>query len=444
ESAEQSLREVLEIDPSNREARHNLQILLGKRHKEVGAEVKKEFQIENCKLQIENDGEASPDTESAVVHVPSRKCLRIGLASFYPRPFRTETPYKQPLGGSESALCYLAEALAGKQQEVFLLSAAGETGVSRGVACLPLTPEGLREIPPLDFFIVQNLCGKARVLRQALGSRTRLIFWTGHGPEQPAVQALRDPGERAAYDAFVFVSDWQRGRYKESFAIDPSRAFVLGNAISPAFQNLFGPDESILAAKAQLFVLAYTSTPDRGLELLLEGFPRIRKAMPGITLQVFSGLRLYGFSEAQDEAQYGALYRKCRETEGVESIGPVPQPELARRLRRVSVLAYPNTVPETFCIAVLEAMAAGCCVVTSQLGALPETTAGFGRLIPMDGDKENYLDRFVEKTLEVLHQLGGPGKPELENHLRRQVKYVNENCTWPLVAEKWIQWIKGQ
>src|SRR5262249_39608105 len=187
----------------------------------------------------------------------TRRCLRIGLASFYPRPFRTQTPYEQPLGGSESALCYLAEALAAKGQEVFLLTAGGDTGVSRGVACLPLTPAGRRHRPALAVFVVQTLAGRGRARRAALGPQTRLIFWTGHGPEHPAVQALRDPAERAAYDAFVLVSAWQRGRYQEAFGLDAARAVVLPNGISPAFHALFGAEESIRAAKARPPLLAH-------------------------------------------------------------------------------------------------------------------------------------------------------------------------------------------
>jgi tetratricopeptide (TPR) repeat protein/glycosyltransferase involved in cell wall biosynthesis len=426
DGAAQALQDVLDLDPGNREARHNLDVL-------------KNGHKKTQKAQKEERAGSEP-TRAPLIH---RKCLRIGLASYYPRPFRTETPYEQPLGGSESALCYLAEALAGQGQEVFLLNAGGATGISRGVPCLPLTPAGLRQLPALDVFVVQNFAGQGRVLRQALGPQTRLIFWTGHAAIQPGVQPLRDPAERATYDAFVMVSDWQRAQYQDAFELDPGRTMVIPNGISPAFRDLYGPEESIVAAKARPPVVAYTSTPDRGLEWLLEAFPRIRAAVPGVTLEVYTGLRLYGFSESEDRAQFGALYQMCRETEGVELVGPVAQPELARRLRRVAVLAYPNTVPETFCIAVREALAAGCAVVTSALGALPETTAGLARLVPFGQDRAAYLDRFVAETVASLEQITAAESAELERQLRRQVDQINATSCWPALAGHWRSWLHG-
>jgi glycosyltransferase involved in cell wall biosynthesis len=426
EAAAQALQDVLDLDPGNREARHNLDVLQNGRKKAQ-------------KAQKEERATAGVTRASLV----QRKCLRIGLASYYPRPFRIETPHEQPLGGSESALCYLAEALAEMGQEVFLLNAGGATGTSRGVSCLPLTAADLRQLPALDVFVVQNFAGQGRALRQALGPQTRLIFWTGHAPIQPAVQPLRDRTERAAYDAIVLVSDWQREQYRETFGLDLARLVVFPNGISPAFHDLFGPGESIVAAKTWPPVLAYTSTPDRGLEWLLGAFPRLRAALPGTTLEVYAGLRLYGFSEAEDQARFGALYRKCRATDGVDLGGPVAQPELARRLRRAAVLAYPNTVPETFCIAVREALAAGCQVVTSALGALPETGAGFARLVPWGDDRAAYLDRFVGETVAALEQMANAESAGLNSHLRRQVDEVNATSAWPVLAGRWRTWLQG-
>jgi len=273
-------------------------------------------------------------------------------------------------------------------------------------------------------------------VKSNLGENTLLILWTGYAHDQPAVQALHDPSERNAYDGIVLISEWQRDRFCETFGIDLARTSILLNAIAPSFHGLFADGAPLLAAKTQPPILAYTSTPFRGLDILLEVFPRIRRAVPGTRLKVFSSMKVYQISATDDESDYGLLYRKCQETEGVEYIGSIPQPELARELRSVMVLAYPNTFAETSCIAVMEAMASGCWIVTSDLGALPETTAGFGRLIAIQGDWEAYKDSFVEETIQVLRECSGTDTTEAETHLTRQVTHINNAYTCRVSASQ--------
>ena len=97
--------------------------------------------------------------------------------------------------------------------------------------------------------------------------------------------------------------------------------------------------------------------------------------------KVFSSLKVYQVTTDRDE--WEPLYRRCAETAGVEYVGSLTQPELARELRSVNILAYPNTFAETSCISVMEALASGCFFVTSNWEYLPETTAVFARLIPL-------------------------------------------------------------
>ena len=96
-----------------------------------------------------------------------------------------------------------------------------------------------------------------------------------------------------------------------------------------------------------------------------------------------------------------ARHRACRDP---------AQPELAEALRAVSILAYPCTFPETGCIAALEAMAAGCAVVASDLGALAETTAGHALLVDPGEDWSSFGARYLTALdLVMASVLSPPG-----------------------------------
>jgi glycosyltransferase involved in cell wall biosynthesis len=200
--------------------------------------------------------------------------------------------------------------------------------------------------------------------------------------------------------------------------------------------------------------LTYTSTFFRGLNLLLYLFQKIRQRFTDVRLKVFSSLKVYQVTQERDE--WEPLYRRCAETAGVEYVGSLTQPKLARQLRSVNILGYPNTFAETSGISVIEAIASGCFVVTSNWAALPETTAGFARLIPLSqsntsksiapfssiSETESYAQEFLAAILEVLEVLTGANPQETEQFLRKQVDYFNKYCTWRVRALEWEEWLK--
>ena len=106
------------------------------------------------------------------------------------------------------------------------------------------------------------------------------------------------------------------------------------------------------------------------------------------------------------------------------------------------MLAYPNHFAETSCIAAMEAMAAGSLVVTSDLGALRETTAGFAKLLPIGDDWLGYSDRFVDEVVDALGEFEEQTE-KINDHLRRQVAYCNAECTWAKRADEWEAWFSA-
>ena len=114
-------------------------------------------------------------------------------------------------------------------------------------------------------------------------------------------------------------------------------------------------------------------------------------------------MQLYGMSAEEDERQSGDLYRLANQP-GVTLLGPLPEPELAKVLAESRVLAYPNTFAETFCIAALEAQAAGLPIVTTKLAGLRErVTEGVdGYLVEGHPNQELYRNIFIDRTVKLL------------------------------------------
>lgn len=357
-----------------------------------------------------------------------------------PIDYAVDTPYHAPLGGSESVACYLAEQLAARGHRVYLINRVSRPRVVREVACLAWRddPEWLIDLVHwlgVEVAVFVNTPPGPELAR--LRPRTRLVHWNHQAHDQPLVGKLGDPAWRDLLDGIAFVSRWQRDEHLARFDLAPERCAVMPNAIGPAFRDLFGTRERILDAKREP-ILAYSSAPYRGLDLLVDAFPTIRAAVPGARLRIFSSMLTYQRGEA--DALFTELYARARATPGIEYVGGVPQAELAAALKGAAVLAYPNTFPETFCIAALEALSAGCRVVTSDLGALPDTMAGFARLVSWDEGPEAYMETFIRAVIEALT---APADAAAEATLRLQVDEVNRSARWEDRAAEWERWLES-
>ncbi len=353
--------------------------------------------------------------------------------------FDVRTPLTQPMAGTQSGLCYLAAALAQRGHDVWTVTATTQPGTHLGVHSLSYTSPELNQLPVMDALVAIQSAGAGQTLRAAAKPGvTKVILWTGDTPDTYTVQSLKDPAERDCYDGFAFVSEWQRRQYHRFFPLDEARTKVMRNAIAPVMENMFAPQESILASKSPTPALAYCSAPFRGLDYLLDAFPEIHRRVPESRLRIFSSLRMYNVPADRDQAENAARYARANATEGVEYLGSLPQPQLAPHLKRAWVLAYPCVFVETSCMVAMEAMAAGCKIVTSEIGGLPETTAGFARLVPGPKDRQKYLPAFIDGVVAAIGEIASRGA---EAELRKQSDFANDNYVWGKRAQEWVKWI---
>jgi glycosyltransferase involved in cell wall biosynthesis len=355
------------------------------------------------------------------------------------------SPFERPLGGSQSAMSYLALALARRGEQVTTLTGTTKPREVNGVRCLRYEniPVEIFSPPNTVVVVVNGPADMGTAIRGVIPPGRPLVLWTGHAHDQPAVQGLKNADCRATWDRVIGVSQWQKSMFHQQLGVPLEQFEILRNGIAPPFERLFGNAAELADAKGRELRLVYTSTPFRGLAILIACFPAIHRRHPNCVLDVYSSMQVYGQAAAQDP--YAKLYEQCRATPGIRYRGSIPQPQLAKELAASSVLAYPNTFAETSCIAVMESLAAGLVVVTSDLGALSETCGGFGRLVaPQTAERsqEQFAIDYARALDQAITELSSDPK-RLADRQFEQVQAINEKCTYDVRAGEWIVAARG-
>jgi glycosyltransferase involved in cell wall biosynthesis len=361
--------------------------------------------------------------------------MRIALIDPTRWQFTVDTPYMQPLGGSHSAVCYLAVELARLGHVVTIYNGIMNPIEQDGVETRNCSEVQAGTLNKFEYVIIVN-AAIGRTLRRDYRVNVPMVLWTHHAVDQAAILELNRLNERKSWSGFAFVSNWQRESYEKEFWVQGDKSRVLLNGISPAF--------AAVAPRAPWFdtdqppVLFYSSTPFRGLDVLLDAFPAIRVAVPETRLRVYSSMAVYQV-KAEDDA-HRPLYDRAGSMEGVEYIGSVGQSRLANELADTAALAFPSTFAETFCITALEAMASGAAVLTTRLGALPETTNGFAAMVDWEGDKTALAKSFAAMTIEALREMRqNPAAAAARRDER--LRFARDNYQWSARAQEWVDWL---
>ena len=352
--------------------------------------------------------------------------------------YTVDTPLTQPMGGTESALCYLAMELAAFDNEVTIYN--GTKTAMEAIAGLPLHYRPATDLSTLNSHdvVIVKASPVGRELR-GIGVKVPMYLWLQHDVDQPAVKPLLGRKEVDAWTGIVFVSEWQRNRYVEFYRIPVERTLVMRNAVSPAFLTPHNPPSPWTGFGAP--VLWYASTPYRGLNVLLDAWPKIREAT-GASLRVYSSMSVYRADPAADAAQFGQLYDGARTMQGVTYCGSMGQSDLVHDLATYNLagLAYPSTFPETSCIAALEAQALGAEVMSTNLGALPETT-GSDSLLPFTPDLPKLVEAYAAYAIARI-EWGANNPEEATTAFDARRQRILDAYTWPIRALDWTYMLK--
>ena len=125
---------------------------------------------------------------------------------------------------------------------------------------------------------------------------------------------------------------------------------------------------------------------------------------------------------------------------GTRTQSKVAQKKLMEKLKEYHVSVHPSTFEETFCISAMEALAAGCMLITTDLGAIPETCAEFPVYIPYSSDKKHLAVQTAESIRQAREILS---TRDISQSLKFQQQYYKYYYDWKVIGSFWDRFLQG-
>ena len=250
------------------------------------------------------------------------------------------------------------------------------------------------------------------------------VLWMHHFVNQKEAQNLGSKDFVDKLDWIVFNSHWNFEKHVYQFKIPESKSIVIRNAIEKInVQNK--PKDKIN--------LIYHTTPWRGLAVLLKVFKNLK--LENVELNVCSSTIIYGQKfNSNLEKTYETIFDECKNTKNINYLGYQENNKIIELLKKMHIFSHPSIWPETSCIAAIEAMAAGCEVVTTNLGALYETCSPFGTFVNFDRNLENLEKRYSKILLSSVENYWSK---ENQDKLKSQSEVINNTYSWKARSKEW-------
>ena len=384
--------------------------------------------------------------------LPKKKILFIDYSEW-----DYNTINKRALGGTEAAIYNLSNVLSKKYNVSVMTRTETRTIIHTDLQYYPLNIESIKTIHP-DIIIFQGQCPLSKEILTDINPNIQLWNAMHHNTD---VAFITNEIIQYPFDKYIFVSNWQKNRFIQQYRLDHNKCITMQNGISP----LIKLDELKFIEKEKTMI--YYSTPFRGLIVAYHLFQQVKKHIPDIRLKIFSCFSreieknkteympitdINEVNHTEMDRYYHQIYQLLIDDPNIDFYGSVPQSVLFNHIKSSMVLFYPNTYAETCCTSILEAMAFRCNVISSELGAIPETSNGFANLynphidvlheevvaddfiknpVQMEKIPKSYIRQFVTKTINVIHNYYSEYNQKL---LTNQQSYI-DNCTWEKRAE---------
>ena len=327
---------------------------------------------------------------------------------------------KDGIGGSEEAVIYLSNYLAKLGWDVEVFNNCLAPGNYNGVEWKGIW-EYDRTQPAAVFITWRNAL---EIFHAPDGAYNVLWLHDRQKPEYYNDEIVNK------IDKIFVLSQYHRYDLPE---IPDEKFFITGNGIVPGHFAQKMPRNP--------FRCVYASSPDRGLDIVLNLWPDIIKEVPEAELHIY-----YGFGKAYDEIHKnnkGMRDFKSQILNTVEKLpnvfwhGRIGHKELVKEFQQSALWLYPTCFTEISCITAMKCQAAGAIPVTVTLAALNETVQ-HGYKFPYRADDKRTQKAWTQRVINLLKN-----HKEQEDIRKEMMPWALEKFSWEKIANDWSDCFKA-
>ena len=270
-----------------------------------------------------------------------------------------------------------------------------------------------------DINLIVSVCNPS-----LLDPNRKNVIWQQLSYDQQNVAMMRDANFVNKVDCFVYVSNWSYEKFRNVYNTPEHKSVVIKNATEPFVYKQ--------RPKGKL-KLIYTSSPNRGLDVLLDAFEVLNR--DDVELDIYSSTIIYGsqYSKQVDHI-YKPLFDRAKNMKNVNYKGYGENNVVREAIQQAHIFAYPSTFEETSCMAAIEAGSAGCKMVTTNYGALYETCNEYATMVPFNSVKKTLVSSY-SKALN--YTINNYWKQENLDLLQKQSDFYNTFYSWQIRKNQW-------
>ncbi len=317
---------------------------------------------------------------------------------------------KTGIPGSEEAVIYMADQLAKLGYKVYVLGKPMRGSPHRLCSANPrYVSLNFDDGTVFDVGIAWRMPDAAQRIKQ----RARTVyFW----PEDLCEKVYTEE-QINSFDGVLWISEYERQQYISKNPAFAKFTHIYGNGVPAALAKPIQPRENPYSC-------IWGSNYARGLDILLDIWPEVKKHYPKATLDIYYGWQHWGCMSKQKEAQMRAQVLALAPL-GVQEHGMVGHDELTQAYERASLWTYPCTALETFCTTAIRAQLAGAIPVIIDGSALKETVRHGYRC----ATKEEYLAMLLQ-TMSTIDKVSVEERQKMSS-------FIVQEYTWEVLAKRW-------